>query len=266
MTFNRHPTALVSPEAHLGDDVTVGAYAIIDSGAVLGARCEVRGHAIVKGSCLLGTDNVIHEGAVLGGEPQDLSFTGGKTGVAIGDRNRIREGVTIHRATREGTSTVIGSDCFLMACAHVAHDNRIGNHVILANNVALAGYVEIGDQAFVGGCTGIHQFCRIGRLAMIGGHSKIVQDCLPFFITDGVPGRARGLNLVGLRRAGERAAGIRALKEAYRLLFRATLRLETALERMAGLQDPLVDELIAFARASRRGFAHAERSGPRGRE
>lgn len=262
MTANLHPTALVSPEARLGEDFTIGPFAVVESGAVLGARCEVRGHAVVKGACVLGTDNVVHEGAVLGGEPQDLSFVGGPTGVLIGDRNRIREGVTIHRATRDGTSTVVGSDCFLMADVHVAHDNRIGNHVILANNVALAGHVEIADRAFVGGCTGIHQFCRVGRLAMIGGHSKIVQDCLPFLITDGVPGRARGLNLVGLRRAGVGAAGIRALKEAYRLLFRASLNLESALEQMGSLQDPLVDELIAFARSSRRGFAHARPSEP----
>lgn len=262
MTANLHPTALVSPEARLGEDFTVGPFAVIESGAVLGARCEVRGHAVVKSGSVLGTDNVVHEGAVLGGEPQDLSFAGGRTGVLIGDRNRIREGVTVHRATREGAATVIGSDCFLMAYVHVAHDDRIGDHVILANNVALAGHVEIGDRAFVGGCTGVHQFCRIGRLAMVGGQSKIVQDCLPFFITDGVPGRARGLNLVGLRRAGVGAAGVRALKEAYRLLFRTSLNLEPALERMGSLQDPLVDELIAFARTSRRGFAHARPSDP----
>jgi UDP-N-acetylglucosamine acyltransferase len=262
MTATLHPTAVVGAEAHVGDNVIVGPYAVIESGAIVGARCEVRAHAVVKASCVLGTDNVVHEGAILGGEPQDLSFSGGKTGVVIGDRNQIREGVTVHRATREGSATVVGSDCYLMAYAHVAHDNRIGNQVILANNVALAGHVEIADRAVVGGCAGIHQFCRVGRLAMVGGHSKIVQDCLPFFVTDGTPGRARGLNLVGLRRAGVGTPGIRALKEAYRLLFRATLRLETALERMAAIQDPLVDELAAFTRGSSRGFAHAGSSDP----
>jgi UDP-N-acetylglucosamine acyltransferase len=144
-----------------------------------------------------------------------------------------------------------------MAYAHVAHDDRLGDRVILANNVALAGHVEIGDGAFLSGGVVVHQFCRIGRLAMIGGNSKIVQDCLPFVITDGVPGRARGLNVVGLRRAGIGAGQVRALKEGYRLLLRSSLPLEDALSRMAAVGDPLVDEMAAFVRGSRRGFAHA---------
>jgi UDP-N-acetylglucosamine acyltransferase len=152
-----------------------------------------------------------------------------------------------------------------MANAHVAHDNRIGDHVILANNVALAGHVEITDRAFLGGYAGVHQFCRVGRLAMLGGQAKVVQDCLPFVITDGNPARARGLNVVGLRRAGVAASERRTLKEAYRLLLQAGLPLETALERLAALGDPRVEEMIAFVKESKRGFAHAThspRSGP----
>jgi UDP-N-acetylglucosamine acyltransferase len=148
-----------------------------------------------------------------------------------------------------------------MAGAHIAHDNRIGDGAILANNVALAGHVAIAERAFLGGYAGVHQFCRVGRLAMIGGQAKVVQDCLPFVISDGNPARARGLNVVGLRRAGLEAAALRSLKEAYRLLLRAGLPLETALEHMAALADPLVDEMIVFVRGSRRGFAHAARGG-----
>ena len=144
-----------------------------------------------------------------------------------------------------------------MAGVHVAHDNRIGDGAILANNVALAGHVEIGDRAFLGGYAGVHQFCRVGRLAMIGGQAKVVQDCLPFVITDGNPARARGLNVVGLRRAGLDAAALGALKEAYRLLLRAGLPLEKALEQMGALGHPLVEEMVQFVKGSKRGFAHA---------
>jgi UDP-N-acetylglucosamine acyltransferase len=249
---------LVHPDADLAHDVRLGAYSIVESDVRIGARTEIRAHAVVKRYTTLGADNTVHEGAILGGEPQDVGFDGGRSALVIGDRNRIREGVTIHRGGT-GCETVIGSDCFLMAYGHVAHDDRLGDGVIVANNVALAGHVTIGDRAFLSGGVVVHQFCRIGRLAMVGGNSKIVQDCLPFVITDGAPGRARGLNVVGLRRAGVPASQVRALKEAYRLLFRSSLPLETALGRMAAIADPLVDELAAFARTAKRGFAHAGR-------
>jgi UDP-N-acetylglucosamine acyltransferase len=259
-----HPGAVVSPLAQLGRDVLVGPFAVVEDGVAIGDGCEIRAHAVVKRGTTLGPGNRVHEGVVLGGEPQDVSFSGAETGVLIGERNVLREGVTVHRSTRAGASTVIGSDCFLMAYVHVAHDDRLGDRVIVANNVALAGHVEIGDRAFLSGAVVVHQFCRIGRLAMIGGAAKVVQDCLPFVITDGNPARARGLNVVGLRRAGVGAAQLRALKEGYRLLVRAGLPLETALERMAAVADPLVDEMAAFVRGSRRGFAHAWRGGDEG--
>jgi UDP-N-acetylglucosamine acyltransferase len=256
-----HPTALVDPGARLGAGVRIGPYAVVESGAVVGEGTELRAHAVVKRHCSLGRGNVVHEGAVLGGEPQDVAFAGGESFLEIGDRNRIREGVTAHRASGTGAATVIGSECFLMANAHVAHDCRLGDRVILANNVALAGHVSIGDQAFLSGGVVVHQFCRIGRLAMIGGNSKIVQDCLPFVLTDGVPGRARGLNVVGLRRAGLAAGQVRALKEAFRVLLRSSLSLDTALERLGPLagEEPLVAELVRFVRGSKRGFHRAER-------
>jgi UDP-N-acetylglucosamine acyltransferase len=253
-----HPTALVHPDVALPDDVRLGPYAVVESDVRMGTGTEVRAHAVIKRYTTLGAHNQVHEGAILGGEPQDVSFKGEPSGLRIGDRNRIREGVTIHRAGG-GRETVIGSDCFLMAYVHVAHDDNLGDGVIVANNVALAGHVAIGDRAFLSGGVVVHQFCRIGRLAMIGGNSKIVQDCLPFVITDGAPGRARGLNVVGLRRAGVPASQVRALKEAYRLLLRSSLPLQAALTRLAAIADPLVDELAEFARTGKRGFAHAGR-------
>jgi len=254
-----HESAIVDPGACLGRDVTIGPHAVVEDRVVVGDRCEIRAHATVKRFTSLGADNVVHEGAVLGGEPQHLAFAEVESRLVVGERNRIREGVTIHRSTGSGGTTVVGSDCFLMAYVHVGHDGRVGDGAILANNVALAGHVEIGPRAFLGGAVGVHQFCRVGRLAMVGGLSKVVQDCLPFVITDGNPARARGLNVVGLRRAGLGAPALRALKEAYRLLLRAGLPLETALERMAAIQYPLVDEMVAFVRGSSRGFAHAHR-------
>jgi len=253
-----HPTALVAPGARLGRDVRLGPYAVVEEETELGDRCEVRAHATIKRYTRLGADNLVHEGAVLGGEPQDVADKGEPSRLVIGDGNRIREGVTIHRGS-QGGETRVGSGCFLMAYVHVAHDNVIGDGAILANNVMLAGHVAIAGGAFLGGGAGVHQFCRIGRLAMIGGNSKVVQDCLPFVISDGAPARARGLNVVGLRRAGFGASQLRVLREAYRLLLRSGLPLAVALERLTALQDPNLDEWVAFIRASRRGFAHAHR-------
>ena len=261
-----HPTAIVAAGARLAEGVVVGPHAVVEDDTEIGWGTEIRAHAVVKRFTTLGEGNTVHEGAVLGGEPQDVAFEGAKTRLVIGDGNRIREGVTIHRATRAGAVTRVGSRCFLMAYVHVAHDNRIGDGVIMANNAALAGHVELGDRAFLSAGVGVHQFCRIGRLAMIGGHSKVTQDALPFLTSDGAPCRAYGLNHVGLRRAGVPAEHLRALKEGYRLLLRAGLHLPEALERMAALEDPLVGEVIAFVAGAKRGFAHAARDSRLGDE
>jgi UDP-N-acetylglucosamine acyltransferase len=256
---NIHPTAVVDPGARLGAGVKVGPYAVVEAATRIGDETEIRAHAVVKRFTTLGARNVVHEGAVLGGEPQDVAYQDCESGLRIGDANRIREGVTIHRSSKPGGETVVGSGCFLLAYAHVAHDDRLGDQVILANNVALAGHVEIGDRAFLSGGVVVHQFCRIGRLAMIGGNAKIIRDCLPFVVTDGVPGRACGLNVVGLRRAGFSASQFQPLKQAYRLLLRSALPLAEALRRMEAIEDPLVDEMVAFVRASKRGFSRAAR-------
>jgi len=255
-----HSTAIVSNMSKLASNISVGPYAVIEQDVNIGTDSEIRAHAVVKRFTTLGAGNTVHEGAVLGGEPQDVGYKDCQSYLHVGSNNRIREGVTIHRGTQPESITAVGSSCFIMANAHVAHNCRVGDGVIIANNVALAGYVEIGDQAFISGGVVVHQFCRIGRLAMIGGNSKIVQDCLPFTITDGVPGSARGLNSVGLRRAGFRSSQIQNLKTAYHLLLRSGLSLEKAVARLGELGDPLVEELIDFIRASTRGFCHQAKS------
>jgi len=258
--MNIHPTSIVGPGAKLGQGVIIGPYAVIEDDTEIGDGCVIRAHAVVKRFTTLGTANTIHEGAVLGGEPQDVGFVDCNSYLRIGSNNRIREGVTMHRGTHPESATVVGSNCFVMANAHIAHNCILGDGVILANNVALAGHTEIRNQVFISGGVVVHQFCRIGRLAMIGGNAKIVQDCLPFIVTDGVPGRAHGLNTVGLRRAGYKTDDLKNLKEAYRLLLRSGISLEDALRMLDNVADPLVAELLDFVRNSRRGFCH-EKSG-----
>lgn len=253
-----HPTAIIDATARLGTGVSVGPYAVIEPETEIGDRCAVRAHSVIKRFTTLGPNNVVHEGATIGGEPQDLGFKECESYLRIGASNTFREYVTVHRGTQPGSETIVGSNCFIMACAHVAHNCRLGDRVIIANNVALAGHVEINDGAFISGGVVVHQFCRVGRLAMIGGNAKIVQDCLPFVVTDGVPGRAHGLNLVGLRRAGFKSSEIQKLKEAYRLLLRSGLGLKVALSRMSESGDALVNELIDFVRSSSRGFCREE--------
>jgi len=254
-----HPTSIISEKARLAPGVCVGPFAVIEPDTSIGEGSEIRAHACIKRFTTMGHSNIVYEGAVVGGEPQDVSYTESESRLIIGARNRIREGVTLHRGTEAGSETVIGSDCFLMAYSHVAHNCRVSDRVIIANNVALAGHIEIEDRAFISGGVVVHQFCRIGRLAMIGGNSKVVQDCLPFVITDGNPARARGLNLVGLRRAGFKSTEIKNLKHAYRLLLRSGLKLEDALLELSEINDPAVDYLIGFIRASKRGFCHSSK-------
>jgi len=250
--------ARIHPAARLGPGVSVGPFAVIEEDVEIGAGCTIRAHAVIRRYTRLGAGNSVHEGAVLGGEPQDVAFHGAPSRLEIGDGNRIREGVTIHRSSAEGGVTRVGSGCFLMAMSHVAHDCVVEDGALLANNVALAGHVGIGAGAFLSGGVVVHQFCRVGRLAMVGGNTKVIKDCLPFVVTDGVPARARGLNVVGLRRAGLGGPEVRTLKAAYRTLLRSGLSLGAALEQLAGVDDERVAELLAFVRASKRSF-HRDR-------
>jgi UDP-N-acetylglucosamine acyltransferase len=256
-----HPTAFVSPRAQLAEDVRVGPYAVIEDDVRLGEGCEVAAHAVIKRFSTLGKRNRVFEHAVLGGEPQDVKFKDEKSYLLIGDDNLIREFATLHRASSEGETTRIGSRNFLMVGTHIAHNCTIGDDNIFANGVALAGHITVEDHVFLASNVGGHQFVRFGRYAMVGGKSKIVQDVLPFFTTDGNPPRVRGLNSVGLRRAGFSIEARRALKQAYQLLFRSALPLEDALTAIMQLNDTHAAHLVNFIRASQRGFTR-----PRKRE
>jgi UDP-N-acetylglucosamine acyltransferase len=241
----------------LGNDVEIGPYAIIEEDVVIGDGCTIATHAVIKRHSRLGKSNKIAESVVIGGEPQDFKFKPCLSYVEIGDHNQIREGVTIHRGSTEGAATRIGDRNFLMALSHIGHDCRVGDDVVVANASLLAGFVTVFDRAFISGAVAVHQFCRVGRLAMIGGGSKITQDALPFVITDGSPGRARAVNLVGLKRAGIASSEIECLKRAFRAVRAATDRRQM-LASLHALQSPAVSELVQFIETSERGFAHSE--------
>jgi len=249
-----HPLALISPDSTLGERNRIGPFAILENGVVLGSHNQIDAHAVLKTGSRIGDANHIHEHAIIGGVPQDFKFDGQESFVQIGDRNVLREGVTVHRGSRDQSSTQIGNDNFLMAYCHVAHDCLLGNQIVMANNAALAGEVQSEDQVFVSSGVGVHQFARLGKLAMLGGHSKITRDALPFFITDGYPARARGLNRVGLKRAGIRDGDLSLLKQAYRMLLQSGLTLQKALQELRQMDSLHVAHLVAFLEASERGF------------
>ena len=254
-----HPTAVVHLRAELAPGVRVGPYAVVEADVVIGADCEIGAHAVVKSGTTLGARNRVFEHAVLGGEPQDVKFKGERSRLVVGDHNLIREYVTLHRASGEGEATRVGSRNFLMVGVHVAHNCVVGDDNIFANGAALAGHIEVEDHVFLSNNVGCHQFVRLGRYAMVGGKAKIVQDVLPFYTTDGNPARVRGLNSVGLRRAGFSAESRRELKRAYQLLFRAGLPLAAALAELGQSDDEHVRHLVSFVRNSKRGFTSADR-------
>ncbi|MGE0479463.1 MAG: acyl-ACP--UDP-N-acetylglucosamine O-acyltransferase [Phycisphaerae bacterium] len=258
-----HPTAIVDPSAQIDPSATVGPYAIVQANAAIGAECVLHAHTFIDVNTSLGARCQVHPNAVLGGPPQDLKFEGAPTYVQIGDDCLIREGVTIHRGTTPGSTTVVGRRCFLMANSHIAHNCRVGDDVKLANGALLAGHVEVGDGAFLSGNTAIHQFCRIGKLAMLGGQLRVTRDIPPFVLLG--PNGPTTINVIGLRRAGVSAAERAELRECYRLFYRAALPPAEATERIAALvQTAPGREFLAFLRApSKRGFAaYRGRSAP----
>jgi UDP-N-acetylglucosamine acyltransferase len=254
-----HSTAIVSSNANLGADINVGPYVVIEGDAEIGDNCEIAAHTVIKRFTKIGARNRIFEHAVLGGEPQDVKFSGEQSHLHIGDDNLIREFCTLHRASGEDQITTVGSRNFFMVGVHIAHNCSIGDDNIFANEVALAGHIVIEDHVFLSNNVGAHQFVRMGRYAMVGGKSKIVQDVLPFFITDGNPPRVRGLNSVGLKRAGFSHESRDALKQAYQFLFRSALPLNEGLEATERLDDPNVAHLVRFIRGSKRGFIRSGR-------
>lgn len=215
-----HSTAVIHPDAQLGEGVQVGPYAVIEGAARIGNRCVIQSHAVIGAHVEMGDGNLIGYGALIGGDPQDFSFRPSvNSSVQIGSRNRIREYATIHRGTSEGTATVIGNDCFLMGGVHLAHNVRLGDHVVIANNCLLGGYVQIDDRVFIGGSCVFHQHIRVGRLAICQGASAFSKDIPPYVIAAERNGVA-GLNVVGLRRAGLTPAQRAEIKAAFDLLYR----------------------------------------------
>jgi UDP-N-acetylglucosamine acyltransferase len=250
-----HPTAVIDPSAELGADVEIGPFAIVGPGCRLGDGCAIAPRATLERAVLLAPRVRVGSGSILGGEPQDLKFRGEHTTVEIGEGTVIREYTTINRGTSHSLKTVVGRNTFIMTYVHLAHDCRIGDGVILANGVQLAGHVEIDDKAILSGLTAVHQFVRIGRHAFIGGCSRVSKDIPPFIKAVGNPVQLYGLNTVGLQRSGFSDDTIRELKRVYRLFFRSELNITQAMERMQQEVDstPEVRELVQFLETSDRG-------------
>ena len=223
-----HPTAIVEKDCELADEVEVGAYSIIRRGSSIGPGSVVDAHALIEHASI-GRDCRIGFGAALGGAPQDLSYREEPTRLIIGDRNQIREHVTIHRASGEGNATRVGSDCLLMAMSHLGHNCEVGDEVMLATLAGMSGYVILEDKVIIGGMVGSHQKVRVGRMAMVSGYSKLSQDVPPFSLVDGKPARVIGPNLVGLRRAGVAPEARQAIQRAFRIIYRSGIELGQAL-------------------------------------
>jgi UDP-N-acetylglucosamine acyltransferase len=255
-----HPTAVIHPTAELDPSVKVGPYAVIGENVRIGADTIIDAHAVIEGPTVIGRGNHIFPGAVIGAEPQDLKYKGGESHVEIGDYNQIREFVTINRATATGEVTRIGSNNLLMAYVHVAHNCILEDHIIIANSVALAGHVYIESKAVIGGVLGVHQFVHIGRMAMLGGMSRIDRDVPPFVLVEGNPSKVRTLNLIGLQRAGVTEAEVGLLKKAFRILYRSDLTLTAAIEQLSLLPDnEYIQHLRQFLHLSTTG---EKRRGP----
>jgi len=247
-----HPTAIIHPSAKLGANVRVGPYAVIDAEVELGADCVVGPHVYLTGVTKIGTGNYFHAGGVIGDAPQDLKYQGEPTRVVIGDRNVFRENVTVNRATKEG-ATVVGADGFFMANAHIAHNCIVGNHVIFANGATLGGHAVVQDRAFLSGNCLVHQFCRVGALAIMQGGSAISKDLPPFTVARGDNGIC-GLNVVGLRRAGFSVAERLELKHLYHALFRSGKLFSAALaEAQEKFTTTGAQQLLEFVAAAKRG-------------
>ena len=251
-----HPTAIVSSKAEIGENCFVGAFSTVGDAVKLGNGVRLESHVVIDGETEIGEETRVFPFVSIGLAPQDLKYAGEPTAVKIGKRNHIREFVTVHRGTTGGGGlTEIGDDCLLMAQAHVAHDCRIGNGVIMANAATLAGHVEIDDRANVGAYSGVHQFCRVGSEAFVGGYSVIVKDALPFAVSQGNHAKCYGLNSVGMRRRGYSKDAIEKLKHAFHLLLSAKLNTTQALERIKEeiADSAEVDLLVEFIESSKRG-------------
>lgn len=253
-----HTTAIVDARARIADSAEVGPYCIVGSQVEIGARTRLMAHVYLEGTAVIGEDNVVFPYTTIGVASQDLKYKGEASETRIGHRNTIREFVTIHRGTEGGgLITEIGDDNLVMAYAHIAHDVRIGSHTVIANGVTFAGHVQVGDWAVIGAFSGVHQFCRVGRHAMIGGYSVVTQDVLPFSMTVSPREvKAFGANKTGLARRGFKAETIEGLHKAFRLLTKSGLNTTQAVDRISAEVEigPEIEELLAFIASSERGF------------
>lgn len=256
MSTQIHPTAIIDPKAKLGEGVCIGPYCILEGEVELGAGTHLHSHVVVSGPTRLGARNEIFPFAIIGGLTQDLKYKGEPTYCEIGDDNVFREYCTIHRGTGAGEKTVVGSRNHLLAYTHVAHNCVLGNNIIMSNCGTLAGHVTVGDGAVVGGLAAVHQFCRIGTLSMIGGCAKVVQDVPPFMIVDGNPSEVRAPNKIGMERAGMPEPAQKAVKDAYRIIFRSRDMTTTQALDLIDRQFPDQTEVrvvAEFIRSSQRG-------------
>jgi UDP-N-acetylglucosamine acyltransferase len=252
-----HPSAVVHPKARIGSGCEIGPYCVIGENVELGEECALHSHVVIDGHTKLGARNEIFPFASIGLKTQDLKWKGGVTRTEIGDENTFREYVTIHSATGDGEVTKIGSHNHILAYSHIAHNVTLGNRVIMSNVATLAGHVTVEDHAVVGGLAAVHQFCRIGKMAIIGGCSKVVQDVPPFMLADGNPAETRTINKVGMERNGVSEEAQAALRMAYKILFREGLTIPNALAKIESELPklPEIQHLIQFVRTSERGIS-----------
>lgn len=252
-----HASAIVDSRAEIGDGSVIGPYSIVGANVKVGEGCRLHSHVVIDGLTTIGPRNEFFPFTCIGLKTQDLKYAGGKCYLEIGSDNVFREHATVHTATGDGLYTRIGSHGNFLSYSHVAHDCMVGDHVIFSNNGTLAGHVIVEDYAIVGGLAAVHQFCRVGKMSIIGGCAKIVQDVPPFMIVDGHPGKTRGVNKVGLERNGVPAEAIRSLTEAYKIVFMSGLTLAKALDRVSTElpQSLELAHFVDFCRKSERGIA-----------
>jgi UDP-N-acetylglucosamine acyltransferase len=256
-----HPTAVIDSRAELGANVVVGPFCVVEAGAVIGEGCRLEARAVVKGRTTLGCHNEIGEGAVIGGKAQHVHVHDPGGTLTIGDHNRIRENVTLHRGWANDATTTIGDHNLFMVGSHVGHDCRVGNHCILVNHVLLGGHAQVEDRAYLGGASAVHQFCRIGKLAMIGGLAKVTQDVPPYVMVEGAaPLQVIGLNKVGLRRSGYTGEQMQQLKQAYRVIYREGLRWSEVLTILqSDFNTGPAAAFYEFLKSGKRGFTQERR-------
>jgi UDP-N-acetylglucosamine acyltransferase len=250
--------AVVAPEARIAADVEIGPYAVIGAEVSIGPGCRIGPHVVIEGPATIGAGNRFFQFASIGADPQDMKYRGERTSLVIGDRNTFREYVTVNRGTASGGGvTRIGNDNLLLAYTHVAHDCMLGNHIVMSNAAMLAGHVELGDWVIMGGFAGAHQFCRVGAHAFIGNNTSVLQDIPPFVLATGHPAEPRSVNIEGLKRRGFSEEQQRAIRNAYRVLYRSELKLEEALAQLRALaqQHDCLAPLVDFIARPGRGLA-----------